>query len=106
MQRRLALPVPPDRLDALAAEAASHHEGYQLRSFTGAVPDDLVEGWAALSAMLMTEAPMGEIDREEETADAAAIRAEEALLEQQGRVRSALPPWHPTGSWSPTPTSS
>ena len=29
VQRRLALPVPPDRLDALAAEAASHHEGYR-----------------------------------------------------------------------------
>ncbi len=97
VQRRLALPVPPDRLDALAAEAASHHEGYQLRSFTGAVPDDLVEGWAALSAMLMTEAPMGEIDREEETADAAAIRAEEALLEQQGRVRLGTAALAPDG---------
>ena len=97
VQRRLALPVPPDRLDALAAEAASHHEGYQLRSFTGAVPDDLVEGWAALSATLMTEAPTGEIDREEETADAAAIRAEEDLLEQQGRVRLGTAALAPDG---------
>ena len=87
VQRRLPLPVPADRLDALAAEAESHHERYQLRSFAGPVPDDLVEGWAALSALLMTEAPMGEIDREEETADVGAIRAEEALLERQGRVR-------------------
>ena len=87
VQRRLPIPVPADHLDALAAEAASHHEGYQLRSFSGRVPDDLVEGWAALSALLMTEAPMGEIDREQETADAEAIRAEEVLLERQGRVR-------------------
>ncbi len=87
VQRRLPVPVPTDRLEALAAETAGHHEGYELRSFSGPVPDDLVEGWAALSASLMTEAPMGEIDREEETADPAAIRAEEALLERQGRVR-------------------
>ena len=58
----------PTRLDALAAEAAAHHEGYTLRSFTGPVPDDLVEGWAALSATLMTEAPMGDIEREVEAA--------------------------------------
>ena len=87
VQRRLSVPVPTDRLDALAAEAAGHHEGYELRSFTGPVPDDLVEGWAALSASLMTEAPMGEIHREAETADVAAIRAEESLMERQGRVR-------------------
>jgi GNAT superfamily N-acetyltransferase len=97
VQRRLAIPVPVDRLDALAAEAASHHEGYEVRSFSGQVPDDLVEGWAALSAMLMTEAPMGEIDREQETADVGAIRAEEALLERQGRVRLGTAALSPDG---------
>ena len=87
VQRRLALPVPVERLDELAAEAAAHHAGYQLRSFTGRVPDDLVEGWAALDASLMTEAPTGEIDREAATADVDAIRAEEAMVEKQGRVK-------------------
>ena len=58
-------------LDALAAEAASHHEGYRLRSFTGAVPDDLLEGWARLSATLMTEAPRASSTVEEESADRA-----------------------------------
>ena len=87
VQRRLALPVQAGRLDELAAEAGAHHEGYQLRSFTGRVPDDLVDGWAALDATLMTEAPMGDIDREVATADVAAIRAEEAMVEKQGRVK-------------------
>jgi len=87
VQRRLALPVPGGRLVELAADAAAHHEGYQLRSFTGRVPDDLVDGWAALDATLMTEAPMGDIDREVATADVAAIRAEEAMVEKQGRVK-------------------
>jgi GNAT superfamily N-acetyltransferase len=87
VQRRLPVPVPTARLDASAAEAAAHHHGYELRSFTGPVPEELVEGWAGLGASLMTEAPMGEIEREVEVADAGAIRAEEALLAQQGRVR-------------------
>ena len=69
VQRRLPLPVPAELLDALAAEAAAHHEGYELRSFTGPIPDELAEGWVALDATLMTEAPMGDIEREAETAD-------------------------------------
>jgi hypothetical protein len=36
----------------------------------------------------MTEAPMGDIEREEEALDAAAIRDEDALLAKQGRVRT------------------
>ena len=98
VQRRLALPVPAGRLDGMAAEAASHHDGYELRSFTGPVPEDLVDGWVALSASLMTEAPMGDIDREEETADVGALRAEEAVLVKQGRQRTGTVALSPDGS--------
>ena len=87
VQRRLPLPVPTELLDALAAEAAAHHEGYELRSFTGPIPDELAEGWVALDATLMTEAPMGDIEREAETADVARLRAEEAMIAKQGRVK-------------------
>ena len=88
VQRRLPLPVPAERLAELEAEAAPYHAGYVVRSFTGPVPDDLAEGWAALSATLMTEAPMGDIEREAEAFDVARLRAEEALLEKQGRLRT------------------
>jgi GNAT superfamily N-acetyltransferase len=97
VQRRLALPVPAGRLEELAAEAATCHQGYQLRSFTGPVPDDLVEGWAALNATLSTEAPMGEIDRQAETTDVAAIRAEETMIERQGRVKIGAAAVSPDG---------
>ena len=88
VQRRLPLPVPAEQLDALALEAAAHHEGYELRSFNGPVPDELVEGWAALNATLMVEAPMGDIEREAETADVARLRADEAMIAKQGRVKA------------------
>jgi RimJ/RimL family protein N-acetyltransferase len=98
VQRRLPLPVPTELLDALAAEAAIHHEGYELRSFNGPVPDELAEGWVALDATLMTEAPMGDIEREAETADVARLRAEEAMIAKQGRVKvntvAMAPPGH------------
>jgi RimJ/RimL family protein N-acetyltransferase len=87
VQRRLALPVPDATLEALASVAAPYHDGYELRSFLGTVPDDLVEGWATLSALIDTEAPMGDIEREATTADVEAVRAMEALVEAQGRAK-------------------
>ena len=87
VQRRLPLPVPGEVLDALADDAAAHHEGYELRSFTGPIPDELAEGWVALDATLMTEAPMGDIEREAETPDVTRLRAEEAMIAEQGRVK-------------------
>jgi GNAT superfamily N-acetyltransferase len=85
VQRRLALPLADELLDRLAAEAAAHHQGYELRSFTGRIPDELAEGWVALDASLMTEAPMGDIAREEQRPDVAALRAQEAMIAAQGR---------------------
>jgi RimJ/RimL family protein N-acetyltransferase len=85
VQRRLELPVDAALLEGLAGEAAAHHEGYELRSFEGPVPDELAEAWVRLDSTLMTEAPMGEIEREVETADVAALRAREAVVLAQGR---------------------
>jgi GNAT superfamily N-acetyltransferase len=87
VKRRLALPVDEALMDDLAAEAAQHHAGYTLRSWVGPVPDDLVEGWAQLSASLMTEAPVGDLEREPESADPVLVREAEARLARQGRTK-------------------
>jgi len=87
VQRRLALPVAEELLDRLTAEAAAHHEGYELRTFAGPIPDELAEGWVALDASLTTEAPMGDIQREQQKADVQALRAQEAMVAAQGRVK-------------------
>lgn len=86
VQRTAPLPMPDDVLDALAAEAAPHHEGYRLLSWAGPVPDELVAGWLAVASTLTTEAPTGGMEREAETVDVVAHRDDEALVAAQGRT--------------------
>lgn len=87
VKRRLALPVPGALLDELEAEAAPYHRDFTLRSWVGPVPDDLLTGWAQLTATLATEAPTGELEREPEAVDPALVREGEALIERQGRTK-------------------
>lgn len=89
VQRQLHLPVADDLLDALEREAAPHHRGYELRSWAGPVPDDLVVSWLELSTTLATEAPIGTGVREDEVVDVPAFRESEALQAAQGRTM-----WH------------
>ncbi len=85
IQRRLDLPVAEETLDRLAASAAEKHVGYTLRSWSGPVPDELLQGWAEVTSSLTTEAPMGEIEREPEVPDVQRVRESEALAAAQGR---------------------
>ena len=87
VKRVLPLPVPDALLEELAAEAAPHHTGYQLRSWVGPVPEDLLEGWARLTGSLLTEAPTGALDVEPETPDPGVVRERESLLAKQGRTK-------------------
>jgi GNAT superfamily N-acetyltransferase len=85
VKRELRLPVADGLLEALAAEAAPYHRDFELSSFVGPVPDDLVEGWARLNGTLITEAPTGDLDVEPEHVDVGVIRQNESTLERQGR---------------------
>lgn len=87
VMRVLRLPVADALLDDLAAQAAPHHSSYELRSWVGPVPDDLLQGWAELTTTLMTEAPLGEMEREPEAVDLAALREGEELGRRQGRTK-------------------
>ncbi|WP_374457183.1 GNAT family N-acetyltransferase [Nocardioides sp.] len=87
VQRELAMPVPAAVLARLADEAAGAHAAYTLRSWSGPVPDELLEGWARLTSTLVTEAPMGDLDMEQEAVSTDAVREQEALLERQGRTK-------------------
>lgn len=89
VQRELPLPADEDRLAALAADAAPYHSDYELRSWTGPIPDDILPSYLELSATLATEAPMGELERENSTVDIEAHRSSERVMAEQQRT-----PWH------------
>ncbi len=89
IQRRVALPLDPELLDVLAAEAAPHHGAYVLETFHGRVPDHRVSGFAAIAAQLLVEAPSGDLDLEAEDPSVAGWRAREAALARGGREM-----WH------------
>jgi GNAT superfamily N-acetyltransferase len=87
VQRELVLPVVERVLAGLADDAARAHGAYTLRSWSGPVPDDLLDGWARLTSTLVTEAPTGDLVVEQEAVSTDAVREQEAMLERQGRTK-------------------
>jgi GNAT superfamily N-acetyltransferase len=81
---RLALPVPPDRLDRLAAGAAVHAGGYSIITWDDHCPEELIGGYAALKSQMSTDAPTAGLDWGREDWDPARVRDEEATLVRSG----------------------
>lgn len=86
VHRELRLPISNAVLGRLAEEAAPAHAAYTIRSWSGPVPDDLLQGWAELTALLPTEAPTGELDIEPDVVSADVVREREQMVERQGRT--------------------
>lgn len=86
VRRILRLPMPRGRLDELAARATERAGGYELRQWRGPCPDELAEQYAHLKSLLMTDAPMGELEYEREIWDVARLRADERQAAEQGRT--------------------
>jgi GNAT superfamily N-acetyltransferase len=63
--RDLPLPVSAEMLEGLLAEAAPHHEGYSVETYDD-LPAAYVPSYCALVNQLVLDAPMGELDFEEE----------------------------------------
>lgn len=87
VQRVLDLPADEHLLRDLADEAAPHHADYEIRQFQGRVPDELRTSFGALIGSLVTEAPQGELELEQEVFDEARMAADEAKFEQSGRTK-------------------
>lgn len=85
VHRILELPLDEAFLETLAAEAAEHHQGYQLVSWQDRCPDEFVDAYAALQSIFALEAPQGELEKEAEIWDAARVRAVEEQSLAQGR---------------------
>lgn len=86
---RLPLPVAPELLDQLEAEASSRAAGYERTGWDDHCPEGLVEAYARLKATMSEDVPIAGMDWEGEDWDAARVREEERAL-VQGGVQSAV----------------
>lgn len=99
VQREVILPVADAILDELAAEAAERSGGYEIRTWSGPfTDDDLLLSYLELSSKLITEAPMGDNEYEEEAVDLEAHRIHEAIVAKQERVKFTTVALAPDGS--------
>lgn len=85
VHRQLDLPLPAEDIEAMRAECAPHHRGYELRTFHDEVPDELLESYCYLANQLALDAPTGEIDFEAEAMTPAIYREKVARRREQGR---------------------
>jgi GNAT superfamily N-acetyltransferase len=86
VRRDLPLPVDAHRAARLAAECAEHAQGYAVRTWRDRYPDDLVDAMAVLKQAMSTDAPVGDVDWQEEKWDAARLRQRELVVAAQGRT--------------------
>ena len=88
VHRVLDLPVDTALLRSMAAEAAAHHEGYDVRTFDDdALPEDLLDSYLVLLSHLAVDAPTGDIDFEEETMTREIYAQHQEKRRAQGRQK-------------------
>jgi GNAT superfamily N-acetyltransferase len=86
---RLELPVPPDVLDRLEADASPRAADYTITGWDDTCPEDLVQAYARLKETISTDVPIAGLDWEREDWDAARVHEEEQAL-IRGGVQSAV----------------
>lgn len=86
IQRNLELPVDRALLEEIAAEAAAHHADYDIRTYVGRLPDELLESWCALDNTFVLEAPMGDVDLEAGATTPDQLRERYEISEKIGRT--------------------
>lgn len=84
-RRELRLPVDADIGAALEAEARAHAGGYELLSWVGATPDDLLDARARLAERISADAPNENAAVEAEHWDAARVRERDAYIDALDR---------------------
>ncbi|WP_425955354.1 GNAT family N-acetyltransferase [Xylanimonas sp. McL0601] len=80
----LATPVPPQRLDALEADAVPHADDYRLHAWHGELPEQWLDAFALLETRMSTDAPMGKLDFREDVWDAERVRRSHTALAESG----------------------
>jgi GNAT superfamily N-acetyltransferase len=86
IQRNLELPVAADLLETIAAEAAERHGDYEIRTYVGPLPDELLQSWCDLDNRFVLEAPMGDVDLEVGATTPETLRERDRVSEKIGRT--------------------
>lgn len=86
VQRVLSIPVAEADLAGWEAQSAPHHTAYELQSFVGAMPEELLESSCELLNQLIVDAPTGDMDFEAESLTALEMRLREEKFREQGRI--------------------
>lgn len=86
LRRQLRLPVEPLHLRTLAGKAAQRASDYRLVSWSGPCPAEYAEQYAELKGRLSVDAPLGDVDYEQEVWDVARLREAEDRTAAQGRT--------------------
>lgn len=81
---RLLLDLPAD-LEPLRAQHGGA-PGVEVKSWTGACPDDVIEDWARLTTQMEEDVPMGELTRPATRSDVDAVRRNEQRMADQGWI--------------------
>ena len=87
IERRLPLPADLGHLNALAADAAPYHPGYDIVTVVGPVPHDLATSYVALKNLLVVEAPSGDLEVEAGKDTVAQLGVQDRQLIASGRTR-------------------
>jgi GNAT superfamily N-acetyltransferase len=91
IQRNLELPVADDLLDEIEREVREKSGGYEIRTYVGPLPDDVLASYADLSNLFMLEAPMGDVEVEAGRSTPESLREQDEAIVAMGRTRySAL----------------
>ena len=80
-QRRLELAEVDDaRLDGLLADAVTHSAAYSLLQWVGPTPEEHLAAVAALESRMTTDAPMDDLQWEQEVFDSERMRMRDAVM--------------------------
>lgn len=74
VRRDIDLPLDPDRVAELEQRCAPYAQDYEIRTWYGWCPDELLTDRALLIQRMSTDVPLGEIDLHEEVWDGARVR--------------------------------
>jgi len=80
----LDLPADPDVVERLTGAIAMHHRAYNLRTWTGTCPEELVDAYAFMQTAMGQDVPIGNLDYTPPTLNADRIRLNDERMAAQG----------------------